>query len=90
MICILRNYLTGRSQSVIVRGHLSNPLHVTVGVPQGSILCPLLFHLLLNDLPAVMETCTTNMFADDTEIEDTCKPEDHSTLEKISTVISVD
>ncbi len=28
-----------------------------------------------------METCTTNMFADDTEIENTCKPEDHSTLE---------
>ncbi len=26
------------------------------------------------------ETCTTNMFADDTEIEDTCKPEYHSTL----------
>ncbi len=76
-----RNYLTGRSQSVIVSGQLYNPLPVTVGVPQGSILGPMLFLLFLNDLTAVMETYTTNMFADDTEIEDTCKPEDHSTLE---------
>ncbi len=68
---LFRNYLTGRSQSVIVSGHLSNPLPVTVGVPQGSILGPLFFLLFLNDLPAVMETCTTNMIADDTEIEDT-------------------
>ncbi len=76
-----RNYLTGRSQSVIVSGHLSNPLPLTVDIPQGSILGSLLFLLFLNDLPAVMKTCTTNMFADDTEIEDTCKPDDHSTLE---------
>ncbi len=59
----------------------TSPLPVTVGVSQGSILGPLLFLSFSNDLPAVMETCTTNMFADDTEIEDTCQPEDHSTLE---------
>ncbi len=75
-----RNYLTRQSQSVIVSGHLSNPLPVTMGVPQGSILEPLLLLLFLNDLPEVMETCTTNMFVDDTDIEDTCKPQDQSTL----------
>ncbi len=49
-----RNYLTRQSQSVIVSGHLSNPLPVTMGVPQGSILEPLLLLLFLNDLPEVM------------------------------------
>ncbi len=48
---------------------------------QGSILGQMIFLLFLNDLPAVMETCTTSMFADDTVIEDTCMSENHSTPE---------
>ncbi len=57
------------SQSVSVNGHLSDPLHVSIGVPQGSILGPLLFLLFLNDRPTVTESCETNMYADDTEID---------------------
>jgi len=77
-----QSYLTGRSQSVSIDGHLSDPLPVTIGVPQGSILGPLLFLLFLNDLPSVTENCLANMFADDTEIEDACTPDNHLDLEK--------
>ncbi len=63
------NYLTGRTQSVNVDGQLSDPFPVTIGVPQGSILGPLLFLLYLNDLPSVTECCSVSLFADDTEMD---------------------
>ncbi len=70
-----KSYLSGRSHSVSVDGHLSDPLPVSIGVPQGSILVPLLFLLFLNDLPTVTESCETNMYADDTEIDSASKPD---------------
>ncbi len=45
--------------------------------------------LFLNDLPTVTESCETNMYADDTEIDSTSKPDCSEELETTSTVISV-
>ena len=47
----IRSYLTDRQQQVYVDGALSEPQKVDIGVPQGSILGPLLYTIYTNDLP---------------------------------------
>ena len=60
------NYLSGRSQVVGFNGVVSDGEPVTIGVPQESILGPLLFILYVNDLPDVICKCSILMYADDT------------------------
>ena len=62
------DYLTGRKQRVVLEGEYSNWAKVKMGVPQGSILGPLLFLLFVNDLSDAVEDCTVNLYADDTTI----------------------
>ena len=63
-----RSYLTGRTQVVSVSGVLSSPLNLEVGVPQGSILGPLLFSIYMNDLPLLLKNTEVDIYADDTTI----------------------
>ncbi len=60
-----RSYLTNREQCIMVNGVKSSILKNTVGVPQGSILGPLLFSLYINDLPNVCTDFNPQMYADD-------------------------
>ena len=63
-----RSYLSNRSQYVSVNGCSSNHLNITCGVPQGSVLGPLLFLIYINDLPNSSSKLSFYLFADDTNI----------------------
>ena len=63
------SYLSDRSQCTNFKGTLSDPVPVSIGVPQGSFLGPLFFLLFINDFPLFLPQNTTlTMFADDTSI----------------------
>ena len=58
------SYLTGRKQVVDINGHVSEPCNITCGVPQGSILGPLLFLCYVNDMK-ISVSCQLLLYADD-------------------------
>ena len=63
-----KSYLTNRKQYVFLNGESSKLQQITCGVPQGSVLGPLLFLLYINDLPNVSKVLKFYLFADDTNI----------------------
>ena len=62
------SYLANREQCFSVYGYVSDYLEISYGVPQGSVLRPLLFLIYINDLPNVSKFLSFYLFADDTNI----------------------
>ena len=60
----INTFLSNRTQHVVLEGCRSSGAAVASGVPQGTVLGPLLFLLFINDLPEVVQS-TTRLFADD-------------------------
>ena len=62
-----KNYLDNRQQCVLIEGHKSNWVQIKAGVPQGSILGPLLFLVYINDITTDIRS-NIKLFADDTSL----------------------
>ena len=67
LLNLLTNYLDNRKQRVVINGATSSWKPIKSGVPQGSVLGPLLFLIFINDLPDDLK-CDPKLFADDVSL----------------------
>ena len=76
MISLMSNYLTDRTFKVKIENLTSADTKITNGVPQGSILGPLLFLIYINDMCFLQLNSATHLFADDTTLSYSSKVHD--------------
>jgi hypothetical protein len=62
----IRSYMSNRTQETKFNVKISDTINVQLGLPQGSVLGPLLFILYINDIKNVLRYSKLNLFADDT------------------------
>ena len=77
----IHNFLTARTQEILANGAKSAASNVKSGVPQGTVLGPLLFIIMINDLSDNVEDSLVSLFADDTRVTRIIKEEND--LEKL-------
>jgi len=65
---LFENYLSDRYQRVRVNGHLSKPEKIQIGIPQGTVLGPILFLIYINDMYTACQEGEIISYADDTAI----------------------
>ena len=80
-----QDYLNGRKQRIVYGEEVSEWSDVTAGVPQGSVLGPLLFSIFINDLPNYISDCKMMLYADDTTMYYS-----HSSVERLMEVLDLD
>jgi len=68
-MCSFSSYLQNRSQIVNAENTVSENQNIISGLPQGSILGPMLFHIYVNDVSMHL-TCNTELYADDTTLHE--------------------
>ena len=77
---LFTSYLTNRQQYTAIGNTVSSKLAVTCGIPQGSLLGPVLFFIYINDLPNCSSILAVRIFADDANVFASAR--DHKSLEQ--------
>ena len=75
-VLVIASYLQGRTQSVLVNNTFSDPANLSFGVPQGSVLGPILFIMYTKHLSSLIDSHSlcNHSFADDTQLYKSCTP----------------